>query len=132
MSVRMYEDDVMFAKLSEESDFRWNQSRGDRLVVVGLSSKEYPTGLAERKEFLSAKLRPLIEDVMGEIVFDIYPKQANLLNERVPPFVLRFPSIKDCDKFKKRGIVHRCPSPTSKAPVFSLVSPQQPGSESRF
>lgn len=99
----MCEDDVVFARLSEESDYRWNQTKSDRLAVVGLKSTEYPTGLSERKEFLSGRLRPLIEDVVGEVVFDVYPKLSGLQNERVPPFILRFPNAKDCDKFKRDG-----------------------------
>lgn len=99
----MSEDDVVLARLSEEADFRWNQSKADRVVVVGLRSTEYPTGLSERKEFLSKKIRPLVDATVGEVVYDIYPKPSGLANDRVPPFVLRFPSIKDCEKFKKHA-----------------------------
>lgn len=101
MKSRMLEDDVIFARLSEEADYRWNQSKSDRFVVVGLKSTEYPPGLAERKEFLAKLLHPLVESIVGEVVFDIYPRNANMQNGKIPPFVLRFPSTKDCESFKK-------------------------------
>lgn len=97
----MVEDDFVLARLSEEADFRWNQQKADRVVVVGLRSTEYPTGLSERKEFLASKMRPLVEAILGEVVFDVYPRTPGLVNERVPPFVLRFPTVQDCEKFKK-------------------------------
>lgn len=101
MKIRMVEDDIVLARLSEESDYRWNQSKADRLVVVGLHSTEYPAGLPERKSFLANKMRQLIEPILGEVVFDVYPRPAALNNDRVPPFVLRFPTAILCDKFKK-------------------------------
>lgn len=99
----MVEDDIVLARLSEDSDFRWNQSKADRLVVVGLVSSEYPTGLSERKEFLANKVRSLVEGILGEKVFDIYPRPAGLSNNRVPPFVIRLPTVQDCDNFKKHA-----------------------------
>lgn len=103
VKVRMQEDDVVLARLSEESDYRWNQSKADRIVVVGLKSTEYPKGLPERKEFLSKKMRQLIEPIVGEVVYDIYPRPASLQNDRVPPFVIQFPTIKDCEMFKRNA-----------------------------
>lgn len=103
MTARMLDDDVVLTRLSEEADFRWNQSHEDRLVVVGMKSSDYPTGLAQRKEYLSARLLPFIEGIIGEKVVDFYPKQSYLKNDRVPPFVIRFPSVQDCQRFKREA-----------------------------
>lgn len=100
-ALRSKEDDVMMARLSEEADFTWNQTKGSRIVVTGLRALDYPKGLSERKEFLSKAMRPFLEDVLGEKVFDIYPRAAYVQNEKIPPFVIRFPTEADCAKFKK-------------------------------
>lgn len=97
----MLEDDVVFSRINEEADFSWNKTKEDRVVVVGLKSSKYPSGLGERKEFLSGLIRPLIEEINGEVVFDIYPRPTHLNNDRIPPFVVRFPSVAECVKFKR-------------------------------
>lgn len=103
MANRMQEDDVILSKLSEEADFKWNQSRSDRVVVVGMKATNYPPGLAQRKEYLSKRMLPLIEKIVGEKVVDFYPKPTFLKNDRVPPFMIRFPTEADCSKFKREA-----------------------------
>lgn len=91
------------ARLSEEADFAWNQAKSTRIVVTGLRAVNYPKGLTERKEFLSAAMRPFLETILGEKVFDIYPRASYMQDNKVPPFVIRFPQESDCLKFKREA-----------------------------
>lgn len=100
---RSREDDVVMARLSEEADFAWNQAKNTRIVVTGLRALNYPKGLSERKEFLAAAMRPFLETVIGEKVFDIYPRATFMHDDKVPPFVIRFPVESDCLKFKREA-----------------------------
>lgn len=100
---RKKEDDAMFARLSEEADFAWNQSKGTRIVVVGLKGLNYPKTLQERKEYLSKAMLPFLETVVGERVYDFYPRVAYMQGNKIPPFVIRFPNESDCIKFKREA-----------------------------
>lgn len=100
---RMLEDDAILARHSDELDQLKNQKWENRVVIVGMKSDNYPEQLRERKNYLADRVRPLIESIIGETVFDVYPKPALLSNGIVPPFEIRFPTIQDCQKFKKEA-----------------------------
>lgn len=130
---RMQEDDLVLSRLSEEADFRWNQAREDRVVVVGLQTTSYPKGLTERKEFLSAYMRPFVEEILGDRVVDYFPKPSYLMNNKVPPFIMRFADSKDCNKFKREAFkksreydafqelkFHPCVTPASRVRIEIL------------
>lgn len=97
---RMNCDDILFARHSEELDQIRNERWTDRVVVVNLIDKECPSTLAEKKVYLAGKFRPLIESILGDIVYDIYPRPSNFDSSTIPPFEIKFPSEKDCRKFK--------------------------------
>lgn len=103
VSERFSNDDVMFARHSEELDNMKNDKWCDRVVVVGVSSAGYSGSLSDRKSFLSKKFQPLIESIVGEIVYDIYPRVSLDDRDVVPPFEIRFPSVKICSSFKKEA-----------------------------
>lgn len=100
---RALNDDVVLARHSEELDQIKNDKWADRVVVVNFASKDYPKMLSDRKAFLSDKFRPLIESILGEIVFDIYPKVGNFESSTIPPFEIRFPTEANCRKFKQEA-----------------------------
>lgn len=97
---RTQQDDFMFARLSEDADHAKNLKREDRVVVVGMKVSSYPKTTGERKDYLTVRLRPLIEKILGEVVFDIYVKRDPIQGV-LPPFEIRFPNRSDCMKFKR-------------------------------
>lgn len=102
-AARMSSDDQMFARHSEELDQIKNDRWADRVVIVNYSASNYPQTITDRKSFLAEKFRPLIEEILGEKVFDVYPRTGNHEGKIVPPFEVRFPTVADCRKFKQEA-----------------------------
>lgn len=102
-AARASQDDIMFARHSEELDHLKNERWANRVVVVNFIDKDFPSTLPEKKSRLSAKFGPLIEEILGEIVYDIYPRPSTFDSGTVPPFEIRFPSDQDCRKFKQQA-----------------------------
>lgn len=100
LASRMVEDDVILARHSDELDQIKNEKWTNRVVIVNYPGKDYPTTLADRKAFLVEKFRGLIEQILGEIVFDIFPRASTAESDTVPPFEIKFPSEATCRKFK--------------------------------
>lgn len=98
--------DVVLTRHSDEFDNLRNEKSANRVLVIGYPSDNYPTVGSERKDFLVSKFRPFVERILGEVVIDIYPSAKGPKNNTVPPFDLRFVSVKDCNKFKKSAFKH--------------------------
>lgn len=97
---RLDHNDTVSARLAEEQDLARNKETSDRVVVVGYKADDYPD--TERKKFLVNKFRRLIEHIVGEVVYDIYPKAESLPPTGiVPTFELKFNQSKLCTNFKQ-------------------------------
>lgn len=100
-TIRSNQDDIVLARHSEDIDNMKNSAKECRIVVTGVKSAEYhKMSAGDRKSFLSTKMRGLVEQIIGERVFDVYPKRMFNQTDVVPPFEIRFPSREDATKFK--------------------------------
>jgi hypothetical protein len=94
VATRAQQNDFVLARLCEESDHSKNLKREDRVIIVGMKVNNYPSSTGDHKDYITLRLRPLIEKILGEIVFDNYVKR-DLVGDLLPPFEIRFPTIKD-------------------------------------
>jgi len=105
---RFKDDDLIFARMKEESDTDLNRSREDRVVITGLSS---PTGApsthAEKKRHYSELITRLVavacasSEVQPKVV-DVY---INLRKDRGTPLVeARFDTVQGAQIFRREGV----------------------------
>lgn len=95
---------LSIAGVRDDVDQMTNDKKADRLVVTGLPvPAEFPSSSGDQNVVLSSVLWPLVEEALGEIVFDLFVKQTPSSSKYVSPFDLKFTNVKDCQEFKKKA-----------------------------
>ncbi len=105
---RFKDDDLIFARMKEESDADLNRSREDRVVITGLPRPAGATSThAEKKLHYTEVISRLVtiscaaSDVMPKVI-DVY---INLRKDRGLPLVeARFDSVKGAQTFRHEGV----------------------------
>ena len=105
---RFKDDDLIFARMKEESDAEINRTREDRVVITGLAGTGVHVSThAEKKKHYSDLVGRLVTlscasaEVQPQVV-DVY---INLRKERGQPLVeVRFDSVKGAQLFRTEGV----------------------------
>jgi len=106
---RFKDDDLIFARMKEESDTDINRSREDRVVITGLAgpSGSPSTTHAEKKMYYTEVITRLVTVACSssEVIPKVADVYINLRKDRGSPLVeARFDTVKGAQLFRREGV----------------------------
>jgi len=100
---RRNEDNVIFARIREEMDSATNRQKEDKIVITGITSKEYPPpDPAQRKIWLKTIVEGIIKSVAPDFVGQIVFVNQGKTNGKIIPLVeVKLDSVENANTIRK-------------------------------